>query len=1260
MKKLLFILIFMFGSFSLILAQDNVSIVSDNGTSVTTCNGSFSLGSYTAGTTYTVTVCSDDPLNRYITLTGGVSGLTGDATLCVYDGDDTSADQLICWDSGSTGTLGAYASNTNETGCLTFEFTSSTAGATFSGILACQFICPAPLLVNVISSSPSMVNEGGVNYTNVCWDYANNQSETVTFTAEGSYPSGTGYALDDANVTFTWNFNDGSPEQSGLGLTEVTHNFPTRQGYTILLSIEDSQGCLNTNSATHRVRVARTPLWSSASTVDPAEICMGAPVEMCAAYGTAEWNSSIVPSIADTVSLPDGNGVCYNSQLMQNQFLPGQTLESINDLNSICMNLEHSFLGDLTIDIQCPSGQSVTLQTQGGSGTFLGEPIDAGYSDNNEVPGVGYWYCITEDATQTLTDISSSVSTIPAGDYASAEDLAGLEGCLLNGQWTITICDNWSQDDGYIFGWYLDFDASLFPDMWSYTPDYTPSEWYGLYGAELDNPIDEDCVTGTYMTTDNPSENSDQPFIFTLVDDFGCEHDTAMYVTVLDENNPTCCVQPTPDPGANTTVCGMTTNMDASNPADGNNGFWELVNGPGTANFVDETDPQTEVTVTIPGTYQFSWTEQFYANAACETSETVSIEFQEILDPTITAIDDMCGNDAPIEIDAVDFGTLTANPNIPDIETGIIDPEDLTPGTTYIITNTLPGTCYTQSSDTEAFTIFDEIQIIDFNDQNCIPSDLYEVVFTVVGSDGVTEINNYTVNGVAQTNADFYATHTSATAYNYLIEDANGCSSIEIQGFRDCGCPSPGTMTSLELVNLCGNECTGASISHNGDDYHPDALPYVLGYIIHQGDINAPIAYNSTDPDFCRNTLGLNYGDIYYISAVTSHDDNSNSNADPTDGCYSAAQGTPVRWMQTPSPDAGIANDTCALVMPLNASDIPAGMVGYWSSTCNYVAVGGTNYHDPDMIANVTDYGDCVFTWNIVNGQCVGSDDVVISFNSNPIPYAGNDTIVCGTEIELSVENSIPGTTFQWSGNANFNPATGATTTITVSNPGTYQFTLTEYNGSCFEQDQVLVTFISAPQPNIVSNVDTVCGTNTCLQVNNVNGEGFWTASATGGINTYFDDNTDPNTCVTIDNYTGNYRDVEFTWTETNQFQGVQCQSTANRDIVFAKIPNAFVGDDNYDEVCGNTYTFHADTTGTGWANMYWMVKEGISYSFDDASIPNATVTINPLSSFGDSAYVQIPFQWVVSSGGGCSDIDTMWVTFYKQPVANAGLDDSI
>ena len=58
----------------------------------------------------------------------------------------------------------------------------------------------------------------------------------------------------------------------------------------------------------------------------------------------------------------------------------------------ICINIEHSYLGDLDITLTCPSGVTLTLMdtyTGGGGTTFLGDALD----DGTLTPGIGLDYC---------------------------------------------------------------------------------------------------------------------------------------------------------------------------------------------------------------------------------------------------------------------------------------------------------------------------------------------------------------------------------------------------------------------------------------------------------------------------------------------------------------------------------------------------------------------------------------------------------------------------------------------------------------------------------------------------------------------------------------------------------------------------------------------------------------------------------------------------------------------------------------------------
>ncbi|MEA1873322.1 MAG: T9SS type A sorting domain-containing protein [Bacteroidota bacterium] len=169
-------------------------------------------------------------------------------------------------------------------------------------------------------------------------------------------------------------------------------------------------------------------------------------------------NTKALHEFNDTVSLPDGDGVSYYAPIEVSGYNDNQTVDALTDIESLCANLEHSYLGDLIIELHCPNGQYTTLQTQGGGGTYLGEPVDNGHVDSNSVAGVGYDYCWSYyPSLPTFTEAASSASTLPSGTYAPSESFANLFGCPLNGTWELMISDNWTSDDGYLFSWSIEF-----------------------------------------------------------------------------------------------------------------------------------------------------------------------------------------------------------------------------------------------------------------------------------------------------------------------------------------------------------------------------------------------------------------------------------------------------------------------------------------------------------------------------------------------------------------------------------------------------------------------------------------------------------------------------------------------------------------------------------------------------------------------------------------------------------------------------------
>jgi gliding motility-associated-like protein len=174
-----------------------------------------------------------------------------------------------------------------------------------------------------------------------------------------------------------------------------------------------------------------------------------------------------------TLELPDGTGTSYSTNININGFNPGETFTDINDFAGICINMEHTWLFDLDIVLSCPSGQSVFLVQSGGVGDefFLGDANDN--DDITPLPGTGFEYCWDNSPTfGTMADEANGGNTIPVsqgnalppGSYTSDGPLTDLLGCDLNGDWTITITDNFAQDNGFVFDWSIAFNSGTTSD----------------------------------------------------------------------------------------------------------------------------------------------------------------------------------------------------------------------------------------------------------------------------------------------------------------------------------------------------------------------------------------------------------------------------------------------------------------------------------------------------------------------------------------------------------------------------------------------------------------------------------------------------------------------------------------------------------------------------------------------------------------------------------------------------------------------------
>ncbi|MDO9512587.1 MAG: PKD domain-containing protein [Bacteroidales bacterium] len=339
-------------------------------------------------------------------------------------------------------------------------------------------------LFDTLNCEPAGVIEDGFIYIDAI------QNVAVKLVAKGQYPqNGTTYLQHDTTSTYLWNLGDGNIVATTLPF--IYHSYTEARGYEITVTITDVNGCIG-SLAYARVRVAGSPI---VSVTNPAPVCQGDTVylnltEIVQSFAFYYFESSS-QYFEHKTFIPDGPNceiLCYNTEVEFDAFLPGQMVTSPLDILAVCINMEHSYTGDLTMRIICPNGQSALLHNQGGGGNFLGEAIDdagGNVCDPSLNPAGTPWnYCWSQVYNSTGT-LAAGPSVVPASTgqqtkdstkivinqnyFVPVDNFSNLVGCPLNGKWNIEVCDQWAIDNGWVFKWWLDLDPALLPMNWSYT-----------------------------------------------------------------------------------------------------------------------------------------------------------------------------------------------------------------------------------------------------------------------------------------------------------------------------------------------------------------------------------------------------------------------------------------------------------------------------------------------------------------------------------------------------------------------------------------------------------------------------------------------------------------------------------------------------------------------------------------------------------------------------------------------------------------------
>ncbi len=407
-------------------------------------------------------------------------------TLFIYDGVDTSA-PVIWYATGNSKVPAVnrvFASPSNTIQALTVRFKvcgdcgpwNHGTGVGFRIVAECKMPCEqfTPILDSIYYKTRNgVVYEYGTikhlfdTVHTFAWDSILNDSvpivdtqpfegvnlcmgDGVIFTAHCEYSLSTGwYTPSDATTTFMWDMGSGDTIE-GVGQNSVFYDeYFKIQCYEMVLSATDEQGCVSSVFPQVRVRVAKNPLKTVFTLQD---ICNRDSLLVNIGYGgdnaslildsikyedgTSKTNyiRTFIPDGPDCDNMPN----CFSASVEFHEFPNGRKVMSAGDVCSVCVNYEHTFMGDYDLSIICPTGNKSVLKyknpptgtpipdgTSGGGGRFTGIPYDK--YDNPGSPwdyecdsvdnpyGIGWNYCFSRNEAYTLVNGQPASIQNPTG-----------------------------------------------------------------------------------------------------------------------------------------------------------------------------------------------------------------------------------------------------------------------------------------------------------------------------------------------------------------------------------------------------------------------------------------------------------------------------------------------------------------------------------------------------------------------------------------------------------------------------------------------------------------------------------------------------------------------------------------------------------------------------------------------------------------------------------------------------------------------------
>ena len=351
---------------------------------------------------------------------------------------------------------------------------------------------------------------------------------------DGSLSMGTG----DAPLTYHWTLGY---EELATDDPVATLEAPDEGGlYWATLQVEDVNACALPALDSLMVIVSPVPEVTMASNSPVCAGSMGFAEVVGVSAGAISYQE-----FATEAEFPilDALNMTTSAPIFVSGFAEGSTIDDCSDVERIGATLEHSFVGDLTIWVECPNGQEMLLLDNGPSGGA--DPTGCMYPDlggndlGDPFEEVGWAYDWSLDAEFIIDDPSNPAvqggAAIPPGDYLPCGSPCDLIGCPINGEWTLNIQDQWLGDNGTLFAWEIEFGSSNEYEVLQDLPMYVG---WGVMDSGYWSSWSNEVVVNSYFANGNylefTADSAGQfAFNYSTMNSLGCEFDTAFVVDVV-------------------------------------------------------------------------------------------------------------------------------------------------------------------------------------------------------------------------------------------------------------------------------------------------------------------------------------------------------------------------------------------------------------------------------------------------------------------------------------------------------------------------------------------------------------------------------------------------------------------------------------------------------------------------------------------------------------------------------------------------------